>query len=223
MTKKLIVAVDGPAGSGKSSVSKIVALKTHLKYIDSGALYRTITYSCLQKFGVLSSEIDLEKELLECEIKQVFNSDATVTSFLNGVDVSEDIRTEKIAKNIGIVSDDIKVRNFVNNLLRSWSAEDSIIMDGRDIGTVVFPDADIKIYLDASVEERAKRRHQEYIEKGKKVDLNEIKNQIILRDNQDRGRPFGALKKADDALVLDTSSMSKDEVIDAFVSIIIDK
>ena len=119
-----------------------------------------------------------------------------------------------------MISDDQAVRSFVNGLLRSWSQEESIIMDGRDIGTVVFPDADLKIYCDASVEVRAQRRYLEFLDKGKNVDVNEIKKQIILRDEQDRSRACGALKIAEGAVILDTSAMTREQVIDTFLDLI---
>jgi CMP/dCMP kinase len=220
---KIVVAVDGPAGSGKSSVSKIVAQWAGIKYIDSGALYRSVTWYILEKFKSLEG-IDFGAiASREMKIEQIFGSDGKSSTSVNGNDVSLLIRDEKITANIGKISDDRGVRNFVNSLLRSWSLSESIIMDGRDIGTVVFPDADLKIYCDASVEVRAGRRYREYLEMGKNVDVNEIKRQIMLRDEQDRSRPFGALKIADDAIILDTSNMTKEQVIDRFLQIITEK
>jgi cytidylate kinase len=223
MKRTIVVAVDGPAGAGKSSVSKEVALKTGLKYIDSGALYRSITWYMLNRYGAVGTTKNYGDTIKNLDLRQDFKEDGTILSYVNNKDVSDEIRTETIAKNIGVISDNIDIRNFVNTTLRDWAHKDSILMDGRDIGTVVFPTADIKIYLDASVEERAKRRYYEYQEKGKNVDVNDIKHQIILRDEQDKNRKFGALKKADDALYLDTSDMNKEQVIDKFVSVISEK
>lgn len=220
MIKHIVVAIDGPAGSGKSSVSKSVAIKQGLKYIDSGALYRAVTWYMLEKCEKIEENIDYSKYLTGISLSQEFHADGTASTYVNKEDVSEKIRNERIAKNIGIISDNKGIRNYINEILRSWSKEESILMDGRDIGTIVFPDADLKIYLDASVDERADRRYKEYQEKGKNVDLNDIKNQIILRDNQDKSREFGALKQAKDAIYIETSSMTKDEVIDKFVEII---
>lgn len=209
----IIVAVDGPAGSGKSSVAREVALRLGLKYVDSGALYRAVTLHTMRTRGMVVDKLDFSSIIDEIRLEQRYNDDGTSTTFLNGVDVSEDIRTEKIAANIGVVSDQRVVRDFINNYIRSWAADNSIIIDGRDIGTVVFPDATLKVYLDASVDERTRRRALEYAEKGKDVDVNSIKSQIILRDTQDENRPFGALKKAKDAHYLDTSNHSREEVI----------
>ncbi len=209
----IIVAVDGPAGSGKSSVAREVALRAGLKYVDSGALYRAVTLHTMRTRGKVVEELDFSSIIDEITLQQRYNVDGTCTTFLNGDDVSEDIRTEQIAANIGIVSDQRVVRDFINNYIRSWAADNSIIIDGRDIGTVVFPDATLKVYLDASVDERTRRRSLEYAEKGKDVDVNSIKSQIILRDTQDENRPFGALKKANDAHYLDTSNHSREEVV----------
>ena len=215
-----VVAVDGPAGSGKSSVSREVAVALGLKYIDSGAIYRAITWFLIRRHGAITKGQDFSGDLNGVVITQEFNNDGSCNTFVDNTDVSVDIRTETIAKNIGKVSDDPGVREFVNGLLREWARNSSIIMDGRDIGTVVFPDADLKVYLDASVDVRAERRYNEYRESGKNVDLNSIKNQIIQRDVEDTSRPFGALKTAEDAVVIDTSSMSKEDVIQALIDLI---
>lgn len=215
-----VVAVDGPAGSGKSSVSREVAVALGLKYIDSGAIYRAITWFLIRRHGAIEKGQDFSGDLDGLAVSQKFNEDGSCSTFVGGADVSADIRTETIAKNIGKVSDDPLVREFVNNLLRKWAQHGSIIMDGRDIGTVVFPDAELKVYLDASVDVRAERRYNEYLESGKNVDLNSIKNQIIQRDVEDTSRPFGALKTAEEAIVIDTSLMSKEDVIRALVDLI---
>ena len=217
------VAVDGPAGSGKSSISKMVASKMNIKYIDSGALYRTITYYLLQRDDKILPDIDVSLFERELKIEQHFLQDGKSVTFLNGKDVSLDIRNEVIVKNIGKVSDNVDIRSFVNDMLRKWGKFESVIMDGRDIGTVVFPDAEIKLYIDASPEIRADRRAKEYLEQGKTVDVNDIKKQIIIRDEQDKSRLVGALKRADDAIYLDTSEMTKDEVISKVSEIISEK
>lgn len=220
--QRIIVAVDGPAGSGKSSVSKEVAKCLGLKYIDSGAIYRSITWFLLQKHGSPLKRVKYSGELSSISISQEFTADGTSLTSVNGEDVSLKIRDESIARNIGVVSDDPEIRGYVNSILREWSGNESIIMDGRDIGTVVFPVANIKIYLDASVDVRAQRRFQEYNELGKTVDFEAIKNQIVLRDKEDNARPFGALQRAKDAIYLDTSGMSRKEVIKKIIEIIHD-
>ncbi len=218
--KRIIVAVDGPAGSGKSSISKEAAEQLGLKYIDSGAVYRSITWYLMQKYNAKLAPKEYMDDLNGIEILQKFNPDGSCSTFINGRDISEDIRDIKISDNIGIVSDNIQIRNYVNSLLREWAVEDSIIMDGRDIGTVVFPNADIKIYLDASVDVRARRRALEYRGKGKDVDIKDIRKQIALRDKQDTSRPFGRLVKAPDSVYIDTSEMTKSEVIKRVIALI---
>jgi cytidylate kinase len=217
---RLVVAVDGPAGSGKSSISKEAAKLLGLKYIDSGAVYRSITWYLLQKYNTKLNPKEYINDLTDVKINQIFNIDGSCSTFINGRDISEEIREIRIAENIGVVSDNIQIRNYVNMLLRQWALEDSIIMDGRDIGTVVFPNANIKIYLDASVDVRAHRRAIEYQEKGKNVDIKDIRNQIALRDKQDTSRPFGCLKKAKDAVYVDTTKMTKSEVIKKVINLI---
>ena len=218
--KKIVVAVDGPAGSGKSTVCRDVAIKCGLKYIDSGALYRSVTCIALSGDDKIDADMDLKTVISNLVLKQDFLDSGEVVSYANGKDVSALIRNEVVNRNIGIVSDNIDVREFINSLLRQWSEEDSIIMDGRDIGTVVFPDADLKIYLDASVDIRALRRIKEYQEKGKNLDEKAIKNQIIQRDKEDRTRDYGALKKAHDARYLDTSGYNQTQVVHIIEEII---
>lgn len=218
--KRLIVAVDGPAGSGKSSVSKKVASLLDLKYIDSGAIYRSVTYFILKHYGEIPRNLDFETIKDKIEIDQSFSKGTAVT-YLNGIDVSSDIRDASVAANIGMVSDNPQVREFVNSMLRKWAEHGSIIMDGRDIGSVVFPDADLKIYLDASVEIRAERRAGEYRAMGKYLDENDIKRQIILRDEQDKNRSFGALVRADDSIYIDTSAMTQAEVVESIKGLIL--
>jgi len=218
--KHVKIAVDGPAGSGKSSVAREAALKLNIKYIDSGALYRSVTWHFLENNIVITPHTDFDACLKDLQITQEFLPSGLCVTRVMDRDVSSLIRSETVAKNIGIVSDSIAVRNFINGLLRNFALQQSVIMDGRDIGTVVFPDSDLKIYLDASVDVRAMRRVHEYEEMGKNVDEKLIKNQIIHRDKQDRSRPFGKLVRADDAVYVDTTELSKEEVIDKLTEMI---
>jgi cytidylate kinase len=216
--KKIIVAVDGPAGSGKSSVCRFVALDLGLAYIDSGALYRSITWYLLD-----TGQIDkgnYGSYLQNIAIEQEFLPSGSCRTTLNGQDLTESLRDERIARNIGAVSDNLSVREFVNQVLRKWTDKKSVIIDGRDIGTEVFPDADLRIYLDATVEVRASRRAAEYNELGKYVDEKTVQNQIILRDRQDRTRESGALKHTDNEIYIDTSNMSRDEVVRKIINLV---
>ena len=212
--KPIIVAVDGPAGSGKSTVSRRVALVCGLRYIDSGALYRAVTLKVLERDGSVSPSFVFTPDLARLRLEQEFLSDGTCRTCLDGRDVTNQIREERIARSIGIISDNREVREFINALLRAWAGEGSIIMDGRDIGSVVFPHADLKIYLDASVEVRAMRRIGEYRDLGKNVDENLVKKQIIQRDREDMSRPYGALVRCEDARYIDTSHMDIRHVVD---------
>jgi cytidylate kinase len=214
---RMVIAVDGPAGSGKSTVSKEVAKRLGIKYIDSGAIYRAITWYILDRYGMVERGKAYIDDIERIDIVQLFNTDGSTSTFVDDIDVSELIRDELIAQNIGIISDDPDIRDFVNSLLRQWGDRESVIMDGRDIGTVVYPRANIKIYLDASVDVRAKRRFLEYRGIGKTVDGEDIRKQIIQRDNEDMTRPFGRLLRADDAIYIDTSDMTKEGVIEKMI------
>ena len=217
---RYVVAVDGPAGSGKSSVCRRVALEIGVKYIDSGAIYRAITWYFIDKYGDDLPAIDAIDQLNDLKIEQVFEKSGDVKTLLNDKDISKAIREEKVAEKISLFSDNREIRDYVTSLLRKWSCENSIIMDGRDIGTVVFPNADLKVYLDASVDVRTKRRAKEYAELGKNVDENLIRNQIIKRDFKDENREFGPLKKGIDSVYLDTSNMSFNDVIVKIIELI---
>lgn len=214
INKRITVAVDGPAGSGKSSVCRKVASEIDLKYIDSGAIYRAITYYFIDKYGSTDNSVNVTGELSELDIVQNFSKDGSIEVYLNGKDVSSLIRSEEITVNIGYFSDMVEVREFVNSLLRKWSMKESIIMDGRDIGSVVFPAADLKIYLDASVDIRTERRVKDYLEMGKNVDEKSIRKQIIQRDLEDMNRTFGALKRVEDSVYIDSSALTFFEVVE---------
>ncbi len=217
---RIIIAVDGPAGSGKSTVSKEVAKRLGIKYIDSGAIYRAITWYILNRYGTVERKKSYIDDIERIDIVQHFNTDGSTSTFVDDTDVSELIRDELIAKNIGIISDDPDIRDFVNSLLRQWGDRESVIMDGRDIGTVVYPKANVKIYLDASVDVRSERRVLEYRGIGKTVDGEDIRKQIIQRDNEDMTRPFGRLLRADDAIYIDTSDMTKEGVIEKMIEVV---
>jgi len=217
---KIIVAVDGPAGSGKSSVCKKAAVDLGIKYIDSGAIYRAITWYFMDKYGEKLSVKNPVEELSNVTIEQIFESSGNVRTLLNSKDISLLIRDEKVAENIGFFSNNKEIRDYVTLMLRKWAGQNSIIMDGRDIGTVVFPDADLKVYIDASVDVRTERRVKEYTDSGKNVDENSIRNQIIQRDFKDENREFGPLKKAKDSIYVDTSNMIFNDVIEKLKELI---
>ena len=218
--RRLIIAVDGPAASGKSTVSREVARILGLKYVDSGAIYRAITLCLLKKYNSIERSRNYLDDIKDLSIHQTFNNDGTSSTYLDGEDVSKEIRSDSINKNIGIISDDIEIRNYVNIILRKWADRESIIMDGRDIGTVVFPDADLKIFMTAKVEIRAQRRYDELKEKGINCQYDEVTNNIITRDITDENRDISPLKRADDAILLDNSKMTVEEQMKWIMKII---
>ena len=196
------IAIDGPAGAGKSSTAKLIAKKLGYIYVDTGALYRTVGLYSIRK-GIDTK--DAEKVIatlpdVKVEIKFI---DGSQHVFLNGEDVSDAIRTPEASMGASNVSAIPKVREFLFDLQRSIAANNNCIMDGRDIGTVVLPNADVKIFLTASVEERANRRYKEMLEKGESADYNDILGDIKKRDYQDSHREIAPLRQADDAIFVD--------------------
>lgn len=213
------IAIDGPAGAGKSSTAKLIAKKLGYIYVDTGALYRTVGLYSIRK-GIDTK--DAEKVIatlpeIKVEIKFV---DGTQHVFLNGEDVSDAIRTPEASMGASNVSAIPKVREFLFDLQRSIAAENNCIMDGRDIGTVVLPNADVKIFLTASVEERANRRYKEMIEKGESADYNDILEDIKKRDYQDSHREIAPLKQADDAILVDNGGYNLENGAEYLLGII---
>ena len=207
--KKISIAIDGPSAAGKSSIAKIVAKKLDYIYIDTGAMYRCVGYYCLQNNIDLNNETAVSAALKY--IKITMDSDNHV--YLNDYDVSNQIRQDEISMSASLVSSYQDVREFLVKQQRQMANVGGVILDGRDIGTVVLPDAKLKIYQNASVETRAKRRYLENKQRGLAADLETIKKDIEQRDYQDMNRKISPLKKAEDAIVLDTSNLSIDEVV----------
>jgi cytidylate kinase len=206
MENKIIIAVDGPAGAGKSSVAKIVAKKVGIEYVDSGAIYRAITKKILDSNIKIDDYTKIEEILKIITIKLIDNR-----VYIDDKDLTDFLRIKEVTELVSPVSSNVSVRKKVNSFLNEYSKSKSIIMDGRDIGTVVFPDATYKFYLDASVEIRAKRR---FDEKTTSMTYEEIKESIAKRDENDKNKSFGALKVAGDAIYLDTTFLKMDEVVD---------
>ncbi|HNZ26011.1 MAG TPA: (d)CMP kinase [Spirochaetota bacterium] len=200
------IAIDGPAGAGKSSIAKIISDKLNIEYVDSGAIYRAITKKMLDSNIKIDNYDEIENLMNRISIAlingHIFIDDADMTGY---------IRSREVTELVSPVSSNITVRKRVNRFLNEYSGSKSVIMDGRDIGTVVFPDAKYKFYLDASVTERAKRR---YNEQNGDATLEEIKASIEKRDLNDKNKPFGALKIADGAIYIDTTDLSIDEVVE---------
>ncbi len=215
--ENLIVAIDGPAGSGKSTIAKLIAKKYNFTYIDTGAMYRMITLYLLQE------KIDFENlKEIENVLNNHINLDMTENKFfLNNKDVSQEIREPIISENVSKVASIKIVRDNLVSLQRKIASNKNVILDGRDIGTVVFPNAQVKIFLIASVEERANRRYKEFLEKNISISYEEVLKSLKERDFIDSTRKESPLVKAKDAIELDTTNLNLQEVVD-FISSKID-
>jgi len=216
---ELVIAIDGPAGSGKSTVSKLVAKALGVVYIDTGAMYRALTLKAMRNKVDLKDEGALTGLAKSTEI-DLKDGPGSLKVYLDGEDVAGLIRTPELTNNVKYIARVPGVREEMVKLQRSIGQRRGAALEGRDIGTVVFPDADYKFYLDADPEERARRRHKELVEAGQTVDLADIKKDVISRDESDMTRSVGALKKADDAILIDTTKLSIDEVVKKILSYI---
>lgn len=208
--KKLVVAIDGPAGAGKSTIAKVVAEKINYAYIDTGAMYRAVTWKFVQTGHAYEDEFigELsEKMTIEFQPENGINH-----VFADGKEITDFIRTPEISKLVSPLSAIPRVRVAMVAQQRRMGEKGGVILDGRDIGTVVFPNAELKIFLTATADERAERRYKEMIEKGMQVTLENVKADIMQRDKQDSTRPVSPLKQADDAILLDSTGMTIDEV-----------
>lgn len=215
--RKPIIAIDGPVGAGKSSTARKVAEELGFIYIDTGAMYRAVTLNALEK-GIDPSDESCVKSVLidiKVELKLIGGSQRT---FINGSDVSERIRDLDVTRAVSAVSAMKAVRDKMTSLQREFGTKGGIVMEGRDIGTVVFPDAEVKIYLDASIEVRAKRRYKELIEKGVEIEIEKLEDEIRERDRLNSERAIAPLKKAADAEYIDTSGMTFNEQVSAVVT-----
>ena len=213
------IAIDGPAAAGKSTVAKQVAKILNCVYIDTGAMYRAITWYALSK-GVDPKDEEKVTALLP-EIDFSLHLDGKVV--VNDQDITKEIRTTEVADNVSYIASYKKIRLHLVELQRKMSKNVSVVMDGRDIGTVVLPDAEVKIYLDAGVEERARRRVGELQEKGETADFEEIKKMILERDYNDMHRAHSPLKRAADAVSLDSTGMGIDAVLQAILDIVAER
>ena len=213
------IAIDGPAGAGKSSIAKLVAKKLSFVYVDTGAMFRTVAYYFLSQ-GKDPSDAEMVTEECEKISISIEYKDGAQHIFLDGTDVSTEIRQEEVGKNASVVAKNQAVRNRLLALQRQMAEKQDVIMDGRDIGTVVLPDAQVKIYLTASASVRAERRYKELVEKGESCNLKKIEEEIIARDEQDMNREIAPLKQAEDAVLVDSSYMTIEEVVDKIIEIV---
>lgn len=216
--KKIVVAIDGPAGAGKSTIAKLAAEKLGYAYIDTGAMYRSVAWKFLQTGKAFDEDFisGLSKTMLidfkpEAKINRVF---------VDGTEVTDAIRTPEVTAIVSRVAAIGAVREAMVDQQRRMGEAGGVLMDGRDIGTVVFPNAQLKIFLTASVEERARRRYAEMLAKGQQVDLQQLQADIAERDKQDSERAISPLRQAEDALLLDTSDMGISEVTDRILQLV---
>lgn len=212
------IAIDGPAGAGKSTIAKKAAAELGFLYVDTGAMYRAIALYMLQHNITLSDESAVAEACKNIDIELKYE-DQTQQVYLNGTNVSAEIRKEEVGNAASVVSAYPTVRKTLLGLQQQIAARENILMDGRDIGTCVLPNAQVKIYLTASVETRAERRYQELLEKGAACDLEVIKKDIADRDYQDMHREISPLKQAEDAILVDSSDMGIEEVVETIKNI----
>ena len=219
MAKTFSIAIDGPAGAGKSTIARRLAKELGYYYVDTGAIYRTVAYF-LDLWGVSPKDIDgVNRYIDELTVEIEYDEDGVQHMIMNGMDVTDDIRTQDISQKASLVSAHAVVRDMLLDMQQEVARQHNVIMDGRDIGTVVLPKANVKIFLTASAEVRAQRRTDELIAKGQKANFNQILKEIQQRDYQDTHREVAPLKMARDSVKVDTSEMTIDEVVAAIPEI----
>ena len=223
MAKTYAIAIDGPAGAGKSTIAKRLAKELGYHYVDTGAIYRTVAYF-MDLLGVSPKDSDgVERYIDELTIQIEYDEEGKQHMLMNGMDVTDEIRTQDISQKASLVSAQPVVREVLLDMQRDVAKAHNVIMDGRDIGTVVLPKADVKIFLTATPEVRAKRRCDELLAKGQKVNYEQVLKDIIQRDYQDTHREIAPLKLARDSVKVDTSELDIDSVITAIEAIIKEK
>jgi CMP/dCMP kinase len=222
MTKKISIAIDGPAAAGKSTVAKIVAERFSYIYIDTGAMYRAITYKAQSNEIYLEDEDALFHLLQETKI-ELFPGPNGQLVFLDGQNVSEEIRSSEVTNSVSFVAKHKLIREEMVRRQQEFALNGGVVMDGRDIGTFVLPKAEAKVFLLASVEERAWRRHQENLQKGYPSDFEKLKEEIAARDKIDSEREVAPLRKAEDAIEIDTTSLTINDVVDKIVNLALER
>lgn len=214
----MIIAIDGPAGSGKSTIAQAVAARLGLTYVDTGAMYRAVTLVALENGVSLEDDDALGALALDLDLLLRLSADGTPAVFIGARDVTQDIRQQIVSQKVSLVAAHKKVRSALTVRQRRMADTGDVVLEGRDIGTVVCPQADVKIYLTASVDVRALRRRRQLEEQGICISLKTLERELLLRDSHDSGRALAPLKKARDAVEIDTSHLGIDEVVDIIVA-----
>ena len=223
MPKTISIAIDGPAGAGKSTIARRLAKELGFYYVDTGAIYRTVAYF-LDLWGVSPKDVDgVRRYIDELTVEICYDEDGVQHMIMNGMDVTDDIRTQDISQKASLVSAHAEVRDMLLDLQRDVAKQHNVIMDGRDIGSVVLPKADVKIFLTASAEVRAKRRTEELLAKGQKANYNQILKEIQQRDYQDTHREVAPLKMCRDSVKVDTSELDIEGVVAEIRRIVLEK
>ena len=223
MAKTISIAIDGPAGAGKSTIAKRLAKELGYYYVDTGAIYRTVAYF-MDLLDVSPKDVDgVSRYIDELTIEIEYDDDGLQHMIMNGMDVTDDIRTPDISQKASLVSAHAVVRDMLLDMQRDVAEKHNVIMDGRDIGTVVLPRAQVKIFLTASAEVRAQRRCQELQAKGSKDSYEKVLSEIKKRDHQDSTRPIAPLKQAKDAVLVDTSELDIDAAVAAIRAVVAQK
>lgn len=217
--KKPVIAIDGFSSTGKSSISKIIAEKLGIVHLDTGALYRGITWfalqNCLNEDGSINlSELFKSFHLIELEFKE---DEEELVLFLNHINISKEIRSNEVSENVSLIAKQKEVRDFLLDAQRLIAKNGGVIMDGRDIGTVVLPDADFKFFLTASIDERTKRRYNELLSLGIEADETHVKENLIERDRIDSEREISPLRQAEDAILIDNTKLTKSQTIESIL------
>ena len=221
--KTISVAIDGPAGAGKSTIARRRAAELGYRYVDTGAIYRTVAYF-MDLWGVSPKDVDgVNRYIDELTVEIEYDEDGLQHMMMNGMDVTKDIRTPDISQKASLISAHACVRDMLLDMQRELAEQNNVVMDGRDIGTVVLPHATVKIFLTASPEVRAKRRCDELSAKGQKVDYNKVLKDIQQRDYQDTHREIAPLKMSRDSIKVDTSDMTIEEVLEKLKEIVVQK
>ncbi|OYD09738.1 (d)CMP kinase [Paludifilum halophilum] len=215
---RLSVAIDGPAGAGKSTVARQVAKRLGLTYVDTGAMYRAITWKALQNRIDLAEEGSLAQLVRETRIR-LKTGRRGMEVWVDGMLVSEAIRAPAVTSNVSAVAGQPEVRRVLVEKQQELAREGGVVMDGRDIGTRVLPEAEIKVFLTASIEERARRRYHEWVRRGYSIDMEDLKKEISMRDEKDKNREHSPLRPAEDAVHLDTTGLSVEEVVSSILEL----